>query len=77
MCEPFRTAALALSEDEVLPLDPSQQWSPIDWDNRHGTVTLAGDAAHSMLPRESVLFLSLLKGVMTHEIGTRPRTRLE
>uniref|UniRef100_A0A093USH3 Zeaxanthin epoxidase, chloroplastic n=1 Tax=Talaromyces marneffei PM1 TaxID=1077442 RepID=A0A093USH3_TALMA len=53
MCEPFRTAGVALPDDEILPIDQSQQWAPIEWDNRRGTVTLAGDAAHSMLPRES------------------------
>ncbi|KUL86963.1 hypothetical protein ZTR_05766 [Talaromyces verruculosus] len=50
MCEPFRTAGVALPEDEILPIDQSQQWAPIEWDNQRGTVTLAGDAAHSMLP---------------------------
>ncbi|EED15660.1 monooxygenase, putative [Talaromyces stipitatus ATCC 10500] len=50
MCEPFRTAGVALPKNEILPIDPSQQWAPIEWDNRHGAVTLAGDAAHSMLP---------------------------
>ncbi|KAE8551371.1 hypothetical protein TMatcc_001314 [Talaromyces marneffei ATCC 18224] len=50
MCEPFRTAGVALPDDEILPIDQSQQWAPIEWDNRRGTVTLAGDAAHSMLP---------------------------
>ncbi|KEF61158.1 uncharacterized protein A1O9_02723 [Exophiala aquamarina CBS 119918] len=50
ICEPFATAAAALPEDTVIPADPGQQWSPISWDNRDGTVTIAGDAAHSMLP---------------------------
>ena len=50
ICEPFATAVSALSDDTVLPADAGQQWSPIEWDNRKGTVTLAGDAAHSMLP---------------------------
>lgn len=50
LCEPFATAAAALPEDTILPADPGQQWSPIAWDNHNGTVTLAGDAAHSMLP---------------------------
>ncbi|CRG89130.1 hypothetical protein PISL3812_06166 [Talaromyces islandicus] len=50
LCEPFRTAALALSDDIVLSIDQSRQWAPIKWDNRGGRVTLAGDAAHSMLP---------------------------
>ncbi|EXJ76522.1 uncharacterized protein A1O5_01030 [Cladophialophora psammophila CBS 110553] len=50
ICEPFSTAAAALPDDAVLPADPGQQWSPTLWDNHKGTVTIAGDAAHSMLP---------------------------
>ena len=60
MCEPFRTAGVALPEDEILPIDQSQQWAPIEWDNQRGTVTLAGDAAHSMLPRELSIILLLV-----------------
>lgn len=52
ICEPFATVAAALPEDTVLPADPGQQWSPIPWDNHNGAVTIAGDAAHSMLPSE-------------------------
>jgi 2-polyprenyl-6-methoxyphenol hydroxylase-like FAD-dependent oxidoreductase len=52
-CEPFRTAALALGDESVLPINQGQQWKPIWWDNRGGKVTLVGDAAHSMLPRTS------------------------
>ncbi|KAK5741894.1 hypothetical protein LTR17_003642 [Elasticomyces elasticus] len=49
--EPFRTGWLALGDDTVLPIYPGQQWAPTDpWDNRDGRVTVAGDAAHSMLP---------------------------
>lgn len=76
MCEPFRTAGVALPEDEILPIDQSQQWEPIEWNNRHGTVTLVGDAAHSMLPRKSSNILSsdpiLISGNMV-----RSRSRLE
>lgn len=50
LCPPFSTAVNALPDDTVLPVDPCQQWSPIEWDNRNGTVTIGGDAAHSMLP---------------------------
>ena len=51
MCEPFRTMGLGLDENTKLPADPAVQWVPIPWDNRNGMVTLAGDAAHPMLPR--------------------------
>lgn len=55
LCEPFLTAGTALPDDEVLPLDPGQEWAPrTKWDNHHGMYTLAGDAAHSMLPRKSI-----------------------
>ncbi|KAK4893287.1 hypothetical protein LTR27_008410 [Elasticomyces elasticus] len=50
VCEPFSTAAAALPDDTIIPVDAGQQWSPIPWNNRGGMVTIAGDAAHSMLP---------------------------
>ncbi|KAF2170151.1 hypothetical protein M409DRAFT_19757 [Zasmidium cellare ATCC 36951] len=50
-CEPFRTAGVAVSDDAVIPIFPGRQWAPtMEWDNSGGKVTLAGDAAHSMLP---------------------------
>lgn len=57
-CEPWRTAVLALPEDEIIPVDPGAQFSPYHWDNRSGRVTLAGDAAHSMLPRKTFVLLN-------------------
>lgn len=52
-CEPFHTAGLKLSDEDSIPIYPGQQWSPdMPWDNRGGRVTLAGDAAHSMVPRK-------------------------
>lgn len=51
-CEPFRTAAMKLGESEKIPIYAGQQWAPtMDWDNHGGRVTLAGDAAHPMLPQ--------------------------
>ena len=50
--DPWRTAGTAISDDAVLPVDRCTYWMPKDWDNRGGTITLAGDAAHPMLPRE-------------------------
>jgi 2-polyprenyl-6-methoxyphenol hydroxylase-like FAD-dependent oxidoreductase len=41
-----------MSEQSNIPVDYGQQWAPdMPWDNYKGAVTLAGDAAHSMLPR--------------------------
>lgn len=52
-CEPFRTAGLKLADNDSIPIYPGQQWSPdMPWDNSDGRVTLAGDAAHSMVPRK-------------------------
>ena len=51
-CEPLRTAVDGVQDDDILPVDAGQQWSPIPWDNHNGRVTLAGDVAHSMVPRK-------------------------
>lgn len=62
-CEPFRTAGLKLGDDDSIPIYPGQQWSPdMPWDNRGGRVTLAGDAAHSMVPRK-LTYLSVIDRV--------------
>lgn len=50
-CEPFRTACTAIANDALIPVFPGKQWAPtMEWDTHGGRVTLAGDAAHSMLP---------------------------
>lgn len=46
-CEPFRTVALNVKDDAVLPVDAGQRWAPFPWDNRGGRMTLTGDAAHN------------------------------
>lgn len=57
-CEPFRTAGLKLGDNDSIPIYPGQQWSPdMPWDNYGGRVTLAGDAAHSMVPRKLAYLL--------------------
>ncbi|KAK6221020.1 hypothetical protein LQW54_001592 [Pestalotiopsis sp. IQ-011] len=46
-------SANGVSNEIVLPIYAGQQWSsltPSTWNNQHGRLTLAGDAAHSMLP---------------------------
>ncbi|KAL8897693.1 MAG: hypothetical protein Q9192_002447 [Flavoplaca navasiana] len=51
-CDPFRTAGLKVADGDAIPVYPGQQWAPtMAWDNYGGKVTLAGDAAHSMLPQ--------------------------
>jgi hypothetical protein len=52
MCEPFRSAVLWMPDDTKITYDKMAYWVPIPWDNYDGRVTLAGDAAHPMTPRE-------------------------
>ena len=51
--EPFHSVAAAMPDDAIPPVDDGWQFNPIGdftWNNHGGKVTLAGDAAHSMLP---------------------------
>lgn len=51
--EPFASAALEVDEETFVPYDRLKYWAkPVQWGNREGRVTLAGDAAHPMTPRE-------------------------
>jgi hypothetical protein len=53
MCEPFRSAVLWMPDDTKITYDTMAYWVTAPWDNHDGRVTLAGDAAHPMTPRES------------------------
>ncbi|KAK3688802.1 hypothetical protein B0T22DRAFT_535894 [Podospora appendiculata] len=50
ICEPFRTAIQAIPADANVFVTQLSYWPTVPWDNRGGRVTLAGDAAHSILP---------------------------
>lgn len=53
IAEPFYSVGMALLDNHVLPVDGGWNFKPtgdFKWDNHGGKVTLAGDAAHSMLP---------------------------
>lgn len=52
MAEPFRSALLSLPNDAVIWCDRLSQWPTVAWDNKQGSVTLAGDAAHPMTYRK-------------------------
>ena len=54
-CEPFRSAAAWLREDDTyIPRDRLTHWpNPQKWDNHGGRITLAGDAAHPMAPSKN------------------------
>lgn len=46
--EPFRSAILAVPGDTPVIEIKLGDWPCLEWDNRGGRVTLAGDAAHAM-----------------------------
>jgi 2-polyprenyl-6-methoxyphenol hydroxylase-like FAD-dependent oxidoreductase len=51
--EPFYSVGEALSENDIIPIDDGWNFKPngtFEWNNHDGMVTIAGDAAHSMLP---------------------------
>jgi len=54
--EPFHSAVQWMSEDSSpVFMRQLQYWPTVPWDNRGGRVTLAGDAAHCLLPSRSTL----------------------
>lgn len=52
MAEPFRTIFESLPNDVRYYHNQLSYWIPKPWDNRNGTITLVGDAAHPMTFRE-------------------------
>ena len=48
--EPWRTAGLHVKDDTTIPQDVLAYWEPVPWDNHGGRLTIAGDAAHPMMP---------------------------
>lgn len=52
LAEPFRSVFSSLPEGTRIWCDRLSQWPSVQWDNREGRVTLAGDAAHPMTYRE-------------------------
>lgn len=55
LCEPFRSAAEWIPEGSLCNVDQLKYWAPEPWDDRGGRVTLAGDAAHSIMPCKQFL----------------------
>lgn len=52
LAEPWRSSILWIPDDtEIPPPNNVAYWITSPWDNRNGTVTLAGDAAHPLPPR--------------------------
>jgi 2-polyprenyl-6-methoxyphenol hydroxylase-like FAD-dependent oxidoreductase len=51
--DPWKQAMLSMPDDTVCWHNRLTYWPTEPWDNRNGTVTLAGDAAHPMTFRTS------------------------
>ncbi|KAF5560475.1 FAD NAD(P)-binding domain-containing protein [Fusarium phyllophilum] len=50
-CEPFKSVGEWVGEDMMIPLHDFSTWKQIQpWNNFNGRVTIAGDAAHPMVP---------------------------
>ena len=52
LAEPFKSFWQAIPDDAPAWHGRLSDWPTEPWDNRNGTVTLAGDAAHPMTFRE-------------------------
>lgn len=52
----FQSAVDWTPDPDGVTADEMKYWIPKPWDNKGGRVTLAGDAAHPMLPCESLCF---------------------
>lgn len=59
LVEPFKSAITWVREGTEIPADVCMHWKePVAWDTKGYRVTLAGDAAHPMLPRKSFFCLA-------------------
>lgn len=50
--EPYKSLIEWIPADTVVGKDHLKIWKTVPWENEHGRVTLAGDAAHAMTFRE-------------------------
>lgn len=60
LAEPWRSSILWIPEHTEIP-EPSNvaYWPTVEWDNKGGLITLAGDAAHPLSPRKFFSCLSV------------------
>ena len=56
--DPIKSANAWVPDGTRVQLNRVSYWQPIPWDNRKGSVTLAGDAAHPMTFRKLDRFLA-------------------
>ncbi|KAK3356505.1 putative monooxygenase [Lasiosphaeria hispida] len=48
--EPFRSAIASIPDNATFTINQLPYWATVPWDNKGGRVTLAGDAAHCLVP---------------------------
>ncbi|QKX61946.1 uncharacterized protein TRUGW13939_09102 [Talaromyces rugulosus] len=74
-CEPYKSIGLWVTDDTPISAERFNFWGNIvPWDNRDGKITIAGDAAHPMLPfraqglnnaaEDAKLYVDAIKGVV-------------
>jgi hypothetical protein len=73
MAEPFKSAYLWIPDGTPMPQSNLMHWVTIPWDNRKGTVTLAGDAAHAMPPRKITTSDTNAQSIWADETRSWPR----
>jgi hypothetical protein len=56
--EPFKSIVQGLPEDTPAFVRSLYYWRPVQWPNFDGKITIAGDAAHPMLPCKYFSFSS-------------------
>lgn len=49
-CEPYRSAAEWIPQGSQCDINQLKYWVPEPWNSTDGRITLAGDAAHAVLP---------------------------
>jgi hypothetical protein len=86
LAEPFHSACASVPKDAPIWFERVAHWPTMEWDNRWGTVSLTGDAAHPMTFREhflppfpspvpSVLFLHVVLARWQLLTSARSRSR--
>ncbi|KAK7052878.1 hypothetical protein VNI00_004198 [Paramarasmius palmivorus] len=71
--EPFRSIWNAVPDDAPVWYNRLSSWPTEEWDNRNGTVTLIGDAAHPMLPHRGQGLNNAIHGVASLQSALRDR----
>ena len=50
LAEPWKSSLLWIPDDTDVTYSSVSYWPTVEWDSKHGTLTLAGDSAHPVPP---------------------------